>query len=39
MPYRRDALEHEPPEHCVQLAVREIPLSLREQFGGWREQL
>jgi len=38
MKRRRAASEHEPPGHCAQLALREMPLSLREQLLGSLEQ-
>jgi len=38
MKHRRVASDREPPGHCVQLRLREIPLSLREHFLGSLEQ-
>jgi hypothetical protein len=38
MKHRRAAWEREPPGHCVQLRLCEIPLSLREHFLGSLEQ-
>ncbi len=38
MKHRRAAPEREPPGHCVQLRLREVPLSLREHLLGSLEQ-
>jgi len=38
MKHRRAASEREPPGHCVQVRLCEIPLSLRERFLGSLEQ-
>src|SRR4030095_2035431 len=38
MKHRRAALEREPPGHCVQLRLSEIPLSLREPLLDLLEQ-
>jgi hypothetical protein len=38
MKHRRAASEREPPGHCVQLRLCELPLSLRERFPGSLEQ-
>jgi hypothetical protein len=38
MKHRRAASEREPPGHCVQLHLREMPLSLREHLLGSLEQ-
>jgi hypothetical protein len=38
MKHRRAPSEHEPPGHCVYLALREMPLLLREQLLGLLEQ-
>jgi hypothetical protein len=39
MKHRRAASEREPPGHCVQLSLCEIPLRVREHFLGSLEQL
>jgi hypothetical protein len=38
MKHRRAASEREPPGHCVQLRLCEMPLSLRERLLGSLEQ-
>jgi hypothetical protein len=38
MKHRRAASEREPPGHCVQLRLCEMPLSLRERLPGSLEQ-
>jgi hypothetical protein len=38
MKHRLAASEHEPPGHCVKLALREMRLSRREQLLGSLEQ-
>ncbi len=38
MKHRRAASEREPPGHCVQLRLCEIPLPLREHLLGSLEQ-
>ena len=38
MKHRRAASEREPPGHCVQLRLCEVPLSLREHLLGSLEQ-
>jgi hypothetical protein len=38
MKHRRAASEREPPGHCVQLRLCEMPLSLREHLLGSLEQ-
>ncbi len=38
MKHRRAASEREPPGHCVQLRLCEMPLSLRENLPGSLEQ-
>lgn len=38
MKHRLAASEREPPGHCVQLRLREVPLSLSERLPGSLEQ-